>query len=98
MSRAHNIRDTSLTAFDSAKITQGQRRVLDFMSRNPWRDFTRNELARESGIPINCICPRVNELIAAGVLEERVRRGCRFSGKQAHPVRLAPVQVAMEFA
>lgn len=93
-----NVRNTSLAAFDSVNITQGQRRVLDFMCRAPWQDWTRNELARESGIPINVICPRVNELIAAGVLEERVRRGCRFSGKQAHPVRLAPKQEVLEFA
>lgn len=98
MSRLQNVRDVSIEAYHSAKITQGQRRVLAFLTQHQGKDFTRNELARESGIPINVICPRVNELIAAGVLEERVRRGCRFSGKQAHPVRLVPVQVAMEFA
>lgn len=93
-----NIRDTSLMAYQTARITEGQRKVLDFMLKHPRVDFTRNELAQLSGLPIQSVCGRVNELIAVGLLEERVRRGCRFSGKQAHPLRLTPRQLTLDVA
>ena len=90
---ATNVRDTSLAAYHGIDITAGQAKVVAFLLRNPGKaDFTRGELSRQAGIPINAVCGRVNELVTAGVLEERVRRACRFSGKQCHPVRLAPLQ------
>lgn len=93
-----NVRDTSLQAYDSLKINRGQQRVIDFMTKYPGRDWTRNELATMSGIPIQSVCGRVNELVAAGVLEERVRRACKFTGRQSHPVRLAPKQLTLDVA
>lgn len=86
------VRDTSIDAYCGAKISAGQRRVLDFLAKYPNRDWTRNELATMSGIAINIITARVHELLAAGHLQERDRRACKFSGKQAHPVRLTPAQ------
>lgn len=90
-----NVRDTSIAAYDSVDLSRGQRRVVEFLMKYPERDWTRNELATKSGIPINCVTPRVLELIRAGVLEERVRRGCRVSGKQAHAIRVAPRQMEL---
>jgi hypothetical protein len=87
-----NVRDTSLDAYHGIDLTRGQAKVVAFLLSHPARDFTRGELSHLSAIPINAICGRVNELIAAGTIEERVRRACAFSGKQCHPVRLAPKQ------
>lgn len=90
-----NVRDTSLMAYDSVNLSLGQRRVVDFMKSRNQRDWTRAEIARDSGIPINVICGRVHELVGKKVLEEWVRRNCRITGKQAHPVRLARAQVLL---
>lgn len=90
-----NVRDVSIEAFRGISITKRQAEIVSFLSRYPNRDWTRKELATMAGIEINCVCGRVNELIASGVLEERVRRACKFTGKQAHPIRLAPRQTVL---
>jgi len=86
------VRDTSRLAYDALDLNAGQFRIVAFLRDHHPKAFTRAELARASGIPINAVCGRVNELLKLGALEELVRRGCTTSGKQAHPVRLAPVQ------
>lgn len=32
--------------------------------------YTRQQIAKRSGMPINCVCGRVHSLVDAGVLEE----------------------------
>lgn len=94
------VRDTSLAAYDAAELTKGQARILGFLRANTYRaDWTRQEIAKLSGFPINVVCPRVLELIERGVLVELpTARPCRFTGSNAHPVRLAPTneQLALE--
>lgn len=94
------IRDTSLGAYDRAELTKGQAKILGFLRANTYRaDWTRQEIAKLSGFPINVVCPRVLELIERGVLVElEATRVCRFTGNAAHPVRLAPTneQLALE--
>jgi hypothetical protein len=96
MAAATNIRDTSIEAYRRASITPRQAEILHFIRgaiRNTGAaDFTRGELSHYASIPINCVCPRVLELIEAGVLMEMPRRKCRFSGRAAYPVALVPVQ------
>jgi hypothetical protein len=90
-----NVRDTSIEAYHGIDISAGQAKVVAFLLRHPGVNFTRGEISALTGIPINSITGRVHELIQCGVLEERVRRACKFSGKQCHPVRLAPVPAAL---
>lgn len=83
------IRDTSREAYHGVDLTAGQAKVIAFLRRHPNKpDWTRNEIAIHSGIPINAVCPRVLELIVSGVLMEMPRRACKFSGRTAYPVAL----------
>jgi len=36
--------------------------------------FTRQQIAKLSGMPINCVCGRVHSLVEAGILEEHGER------------------------
>ncbi len=93
MGTATHVRDTSLEAYRTASITPRQAEIVAFLNHHPnAADFTRSEISALSGIPINCVCPRVLELIGAGVLMEMPRRKCRFSGRGAYPVALVPLQ------
>lgn len=96
MSAATHVRDTSLEAFRTAQITPRQGEIVAFLVLNQHvADFTRGEISAHARIPINCVCPRVLELIEAGVLMEMPRRKCRFSGRAAYPVALVPRQAAL---
>ncbi len=95
MAAATNIRDTSLEAYASVPINRRQAEIVAFLKRYGGADLTRGEVSVLSGIPINCVCPRVLELIEAGVLMEMPRRKCRFSGRAAYPVALVPVQSSL---
>lgn len=52
--------------------------------------LTRNELEAKTGIRINAVCGRVNELRAAGVVETKSDRPCSKSGNTAEVVQLVP--------
>lgn len=91
------IRDTSLEAYRGVDLTAGQAKIVSFLLRHQDRaDFTRGEIAALSGIPINCVCPRVLELIVSGVLMEMPRRACKFSRRGAYPVAFVPEQRTLE--
>lgn len=86
-------RDTSRAAYAEVRATgglsNGQARVLTFLTARPGRAFTRAEIARGTGMPLSGCCGRVNELIhIKRLLVEDPRRACAVSGKAAHPVRL----------
>ena len=93
-----NVRNTSIEAYYGIDISAGQAKIVAFLRRHPGVTFTRGEISKLADIPINSVSGRVHELIQCGVLEERIRRACRFSGKQCHPVRLAPKQQVLELA
>lgn len=86
-------RDTSRMAFaeqrESGRLSNGQARVLAFLTARPGQSFTRAEIARDSRMPLQTVCGRVNELVhLKRMLVEDSRRECTVSGKSAHPVRL----------
>ena len=85
-----NVRDTSLAAYDALDLTQGQTKIMRFLSENTYRcDWTRGEIAKYGGFPIQSVCGRVNELLAQGRLTEQERvRPCRVTGNSAHPVSI----------
>lgn len=88
------VRDTSRHAYAihrvSGKLTRQQRLLVEFLSADRRRDYTRQELAQALGWGINVVCGRVNELLAEpfGALKELPRRACRVTSQEAHPVRL----------
>lgn len=48
--------------------------------------LTRNELSRVSGVPINAVCGRVNEMLKSDQVFEGPRRDCRVTGHSAYPL------------
>jgi len=78
--RSHTVRD----------LSEGQARVMAAV--RPRVDFTRAELAKASGMPLQSVCGRVNELVSAGELEHGPRRLCSVTGNAANPVRLPAKQ------
>lgn len=87
------VADTSIDAYHamtSRDLNRGKQRVLDAIQ--PGQDYSRTEIARVTGLAINVVCGRVNELIEAGALEHGPRRPCRVSGVCIKPVRLPSAQ------
>lgn len=54
----------------------------------PGREFSLQELAYLTGIQINGVSGRVNELKTAGRLIHAPERKCSITGRTVHPVRL----------
>jgi hypothetical protein len=71
----------------SGALTQQQDRVLELIGRDR-RDSTRQELARDSGMGINVICARVNELLELGRVRVARRRRCAITGQEVEALVL----------
>lgn len=63
-----NMADTSIAALAHVDRTAGQRRVLAVFEK--WTNITRHEIAEKSGLPLQSVCGRVNELLKSGALFE----------------------------
>lgn len=70
------IRATSKAAFidlnESGKATTKRIQIMWCIAANP--GCSRLEVSQLTGISINCVCGRVNELLAAGTIKEN---GCK---------------------
>jgi len=90
------VRESSLRAYHAIEPTLQDREleIIRFLARNAHRDFTRRELAVESGIDLCSVAGRVNRLLKIGALEELAIRKCKY-GKSGCPVRLMPTQLDM---
>lgn len=82
---------TSIQAYnqmkDSGNLGKQKRLVLAVI--RPGLQYTRSELAAFTGLPINCICGRVRELLDEERLVEANRpRVCSVTGHTAKTVRL----------
>ena len=85
------IRATSKAAFielnESGKAATKRIQVMWCVAANP--GCSRLDVSRLTGIPINCVCGRVNELLAAGTLREN---GCKHdpdSGRSVNRLYVA---------
>jgi len=94
MRTATNIRESSLRAYHAIEpgLQDREREIIRFLARNAHRDFTRLEIATESGISLQSVCGRINRLLKIGALEELPIRKCKY-GKSGCPVRLMPTQL-----
>ena len=73
---------------DSGKLSTQAGLVLNFIrGLADGYDVSRLEIAEALGLRLSSVCGRVNELIAAGLLEPGVTRKCRMSGKTVCPVK-----------
>jgi len=96
MRTATNIRESSLRAYHAIEpsLQDREREIIRFLARNAHRDFTRLEIATESGISLQSVCGRINRLLKIGALEELPIRKCKY-GKSGCPVRLMPSQMGL---
>jgi len=78
------IQETSLDAFFDIKdsLPNSQRKVwstlLDCVT-----PLTNLEVSKRSGIPINQVTPRMNELVKKGIVVQHSKRNCTVSGRIA---------------
>ena len=68
-------------------MTAQQKIVYDHIRASRDADHTRQELVKLTGLPINVVCGRVNELLKPGLLVETVKRVCRITGETAIGVK-----------
>lgn len=89
------IRDTSRAAYESLDLSAKQRAVmLKVHECYSNAEFTRKELTATLGWPINCVVPRVLELIDKGYLQEL---DARRDGGYLIRIRI-PEQMNLELA
>lgn len=73
-------------------ITRVQAVVMDAIEAYP-RDYTLKELCAITGLAINTVSGRVNELrTEKGMLEHAPARRCSITGVMVKPVRRVPAQ------
>lgn len=76
---------------ESGGISAGCRRVMLFLHREPEQAFTRAEIARGSGMPLQTVCARVRDLLDDELprIEELAPRACKVTGNPSKPIRVA---------
>lgn len=74
---------------ETGDVSRQQAELMSFMS--PGKDYTRAELSQISGLMINAVTGRVNELLQDGKLEEQdgEKRKCSVTGYTAKVVRMS---------
>ena len=79
------MKDTSILAYKEHQPKIGSQCMQIFDSMG-FKDYSRRELAKLTGLDLSSVCGRVNELLALGMLEELKTRKCSVTGKTIHPV------------
>ncbi len=72
---------------DDGTLTRQQRIIVDAIAIG--RNYSLQELVKATGLPINTISGRCNDLRHLGVLELGPKRACGVTGRTIAPVRLA---------
>ena len=88
----HNVRQTSREAYEEMVLSgrgATQRAIVLRFLLNFHRPATRGEIAYHSGITINSVCGRVNELLKDGKIKEVDKRACTITKHPAY--RVAPI-------
>jgi len=77
------VHDNSIKAYDELKdnnyLTDNQKIVYDFLKNNP--ESTREVISKFTGLTINCVCGRVDELRSLGFIKENGNVVNQRSGK-----------------
>lgn len=89
-----NVRDTSRSAYSELRSTgrlgKQQQTILEKVQAG--RDYSLRELAALTGLEINAISGRVNDLKKLNLLVEGEKRTCTVTGKTITPVKLPMAQ------
>lgn len=93
------VADTSIRAYRQAKkegtLNTGHRKVLAAMSPYP-ADYSLQELVALTGLQVNVVSGRINELREKhGKVERGEPRACKVTGKTIRPHRLPHPQRAL---
>lgn len=88
---------TSLQAYREIQREGGlsHRQAQVLAAVKPGKDYSLSELVKLTGLPVNVISARCNELRAAGRLVLAPARRCSLTGRTVHPVKLPAQQGAL---
>lgn len=89
-----SVRQSSLAAYydmrDTGRLGKQAQTILRAMKAG--RDYSLQELSRLTGIAINAVSGRCNDMKKVGALSESDARKCSITGRMVHPVRLPTSQ------
>lgn len=84
------VRDTSRETYrsmqDSGQVGAQALYILSRISAS--RDYSLQEISKITGLPINAVSGRCNDLKKAGLLIESAKRPCSITNRTVHPVAL----------
>jgi predicted transcriptional regulator len=84
-----SVRDTSKETYGdihtNGLIGQQAQSILDAMDRDV--DYSLQEISAKTGIPINAVSGRCNELKKGFYIEEADKRRCSITKRTIHPLR-----------
>lgn len=85
-----SVQETSIECYhairDEGRLSKQQSAVMEVIRKG--RDYSLQEISRLTGLAINAVSGRVNELKESGVLEQAETRKCSVTGRTVRPVRL----------
>ena len=89
-----SVRDTSLIAYieisESGKRVTKREALFRFLRLNDREEgWSRSELSKATGLTINNVCGRINELLEGGQVYETTRRACQITRRTINPLRPA---------
>jgi DNA-binding IclR family transcriptional regulator len=88
------IQQTSVEAYEglvvSGKVNKRQVQVLDILNEHPF-PMTSQEISVMSGLPINCVTPRVKELREKGYVVQAFKKADSITGRRAIAWKVAKV-------
>ena len=82
--------DTYRAIHKEGQLTRMQLKIMAAI--DPWTDYTLQELSKITGLPINTVSGRCNELRTANRLVLGQTRKCHVTGRMVHPVMLPESQ------
>jgi len=85
-----NVSSTSIECYhairDEDRLSKQQSAVMEAIRKG--QDYSLQEISKLTGLAINAVSGRVNELKESGALEQAETRKCSITGRTVHPVRL----------
>lgn len=73
---------------ESGRLGKQALYLVQFIAEHTDRDWSRAELAEQTGLRLSSVCGRVNELIHSKHVEVQPNRRCQVTGKTVSPLRL----------
>lgn len=76
----HQTQITSLLAYQTVLTNLGDRQVEVYKAIRRLGSCSSTMISKNTGLPINCVVPRVNEMVKLGVLIEARKGVCEETG------------------